>query len=524
MKINFEKKLILSGMFIALVPLIFSYIIFVNDKLDSHEYMIKEVLRNTAYSVVTNDLVKEKIINEENDKTIQEYTQDIIANLDNIDIIVICDINGKKYSHLYEPQIGEIFINPDKKRVLEKGESYYSLMEGSAGKTLRWFEPIMDNNKQIGFVMVGKYYDDIVNVNTHTKLNYAGLFFGTLAIAIILSKVLAKKTKKSILNMEPEEIAKLYEEKEIIINNVQNGIIALDTDYNVTEVNDNFYNLFKEFSVDNVVRKLKKYIELKETFEMKELIINNKKVFVTLSPLVKDKRYSGVIIILSDRDNINKVAKEITGIDEVIKSLRVNVHEFKNNLHVILGLVQLEKYNEVKNYIFKIQKIQEDNSMEIAQIEDYYVRALLLSRKLVAKERKITFVLLEESNLYENHKIIDSQDIVTILGNLIENAFDACVLNNNQEKLVEIYLYEDNEKIEIRVFDNGVPLSYKNKDEIFIEGISSKGKERGFGLYLVKNRVDLYNGNIEIIESEDKKSFNITIFKGDKNNDKSITS
>lgn len=522
-KRNFEQKLILAGIFIAMIPLILSYIIFINDKLETHEEMIKVNLKNVGYSIVTNDLVKEKIINKENDKEIQNYANEIIKNINDVDIIVICDNKGEKYSHLYEEQIGTIFVNPDKKRVLEKGESYYSLMKGSAGITFRWFEPIMDGEKQIGFVMVGKYYDDIINVNTNTKFNYVGLFFITLAIAIILSKIIAEKTKKSILNMEPEEIAKLYEEKEIIINNVQNGIIVLDTDNNVKEANENFYKLFEGFSVEHVVKRLEKYIEAKETFQMKELIINNKKVFVTLSPLLKDNRYLGLIIILSDRDNIKKVAKEITGIDEVIKSLRVNVHEFKNNLHVILGLIQLEKYNEAKKYIFKIQKIQEDNSMEIFQIEDYYVRALLLSRKLVAKERKIDFILLEESNLYEDHGMIDSQDIVTILGNLIENAFDACV-DNKEEKLVEVYLFEDDEKIEIEVFDNGNSFFYKNKDEMFIEGISSKGKGRGFGLYLVKNRVDLYNGRIKIIENEGKKSFNITMFKGDKNNYESIIS
>ena len=200
---------------------------------------------------------------------------------------------------------------------------------------------------------------------------------------------------------------------------------------------------------------------------MKELIIQNKKIFVTLSPIIKKKQYLGVVIVLSDKDNINKIAKEITGIDEVVKSLRANVHEFKNNLHVILGLIQLEQYNQAKDYILKIQKAQEDNSIEFTQIKDYYVRALLLSRKLVAKERNLTLILSADSKLDESHGIIDSQDIVTILGNLIENAFEACVLEGNSDSLVEVSLKEDKDKIKIQVFDNGAPLAYKNKEDIF---------------------------------------------------------
>lgn len=514
MKINFERKIIFSAVFIALIPLIFSYVIFINDKLSTNQEKIKDTLKDTAYSIVTNDLIKEKIANKDNDGTIQQYAEAVISHIHDVNIIVICDIEGIKYSHLDESQIGEVFVNPDKERVLETGESYFSLMEGSMGKTFRWFEPIMDNGKQIGFVMIGKYYSDIISLNSRTSLNYILLFISTVIIAIIFSSILAKATKRSILNMEPEEIAKLYKEKQIIINSVQNGIIALNKDNEVSEINENCYKLFDNFSVNKVIERLKPYIDAKESFSMKELIIQNKKIFVTLNPIIKKDQYLGVVIVLSDRDNINKIAKEITGIDEVVKSLRANVHEFKNNLHVILGLIQLEQYNQAKNYILKIQKVQEDNSIEFTQIKDYYVRALLLSRKLVAKERNLTFILSEDSKLNESHGIIDSQDIVTILGNLIENAFEACVLEGDSDKLVEVSLKEDKDKIEIQVFDNGAPLAYKNKEDILIEGISSKGKDRGLGLYLVKNRVELYNGDIKIKEYKNKKVFNITIFKG----------
>lgn len=147
MKINFESKLVLSAIFIALIPLIFSYGIFINDKLDTYDQTIKDMLRYSAYDISTNSLVKEKLINNENDEVIQSYAEDIISYNEFIDIIVICDMKGEKYSHLDESQIGEIFVNPDKKSVLEDGKAYYSLMKGSMGVTFRWFEPIMDGEK-----------------------------------------------------------------------------------------------------------------------------------------------------------------------------------------------------------------------------------------------------------------------------------------------------------------------------------------------------------------------------------------
>lgn len=270
--------------------------------------------------------------------------------------------------------------------------------------------------------------------------------------------------------MEPKEIAKLYNEKNIIINNCRDGIIALDENNNITEINERCYDLFEQLDVYKVVERLNTYIENRESFTMKELIIQNKKIFVTLKSIIQEKKYLGVVIVLSDRESIRKVAKEITGLDEIIKSLRANIHEFKNNLHVILGLIQLEEYSQAKEYILKIQKVQEDNLIEFSQIEDPYVRALLLSRKLVAKERNINFVLDEHSNLYCQHDIVEREDIVTILGNLIENAYEACTANEIKDKKVEVIMNEDERKISILVSDNGIPLKL-NESSIFLEGI-----------------------------------------------------
>lgn len=485
------------------------------DKISTVENHIKITLKDTAFCIIQNDFIKEDLYYDKQTNEIQEYTKTLISALDDVDIIVICDMTGKKYSHLDETQIGEIFVNPDKEEVLKKGESYYSLMEGSMGKTLRWFEPIMYRNQQVGFVMVGKYYNDILSINKETRIKYIGLFILSILISIAGEAVLAQRIKRDMLNMEPEEIATLYNQKKIIIDNVHDGIIALDKNNKITDINNRCYSLFENFSCDRVLERLDIYIKSRVSFKMKELIINGKRLFVTLIPIIEDNMYLGQLIILSDRENINKIAKEITGVDEVVKNLRANVHEFKNNLHVILGLIQLEQYSQAKDYILKLQKVQEDNSLEFLEINDYYVRALLLSRKLVAKERKVELILNSKSNIYQEHGIVDSKDLVTILGNLIENALEACAVSDVEHKKVEIYIKEDDFRIQIIVKDNGIPIQFDDTEKMFIEGISSKGDNRGTGLYLVKNRVELYNGTIDIEERNDEKIFTINILKGE---------
>lgn len=517
MKVNikFKTAIILSAIVITLIPLILSYSIFISSKLTDINENIRSRLKEVGYSISKSELIKQKLYTRENDGSIQKYTEGFIDNFKDVDIIVVGDMKGEKYSHLDESQIGEIYVNEDNKDVLKNGSSYYSLMEGSMGLTFRWFQPIYYNGTQIGFVMVGKYYRDITVINIQTKIKYSLLFAISLIIAIVGAKIFADKVKKLILNMEPVEIAALYREKNIIINSVKDGIIALDKDKEVIEVNKSCYELFDNFVIQDVINKLSIYIDNREEIEMREFIILNKKIFVTIKHINLGNNCLRTIITLIDKNPISKIAKEITGVDEVIKNLRANVHEFKNNLYVISGLINIKAYDDAKKYILKIQQIQDSSTSKFAEVKDNYVRGLLISRNLVAKERKIKFSLTEESFLYEHHDVIDSNDVVTILGNLIENAFEACIISKKDEKKVEVSLYEDDNVIEIEVRDNGVNINSDFKDKIFNQGVSTKGEGRGTGLYLVRNRVELYNGSIEIEEFCDEKIFVITISKGE---------
>jgi two-component system CitB family sensor kinase len=514
-KMSFEKKIILAAVLITFIPLFLSYVVFLKDKLSSNEERIKMNLKNVALRMSESDLIQQKLYNRENDKSIQEYTKKFINNLEDIDLIVVGDMTGEKYSHLDEEQVGKKYVNNDNKEVIETGDSYYSIMEGSIGYTLRRFEPIMYKGKQVGFVMVGKYSNEISQTTRKITITYTFLFILSLFIAILIHKGLARKVKKAMLGMEPEEITMLYNQKNIIINSVKDGVIAINKENKITEINDNCYSLFKDFSSVKIIDKLWSYIEAKEPIKMKEMIIQGKRIFVTLNPIVQDKNYYGAVITLTDREDINKIAKEITGIDEVVKNLRANVHEFKNNLHVIVGLLQLKEYDETIKYIRKIQKVKENNTVKSLNIDDYYVRALILSRELVAKERNIELMITKDSFLYEKHNFVDSYDLVTILGNLIENAFEACIIVEEDFRKVEVSLWEDDTKIKIMVKDNGKSIDKDMKEKLFIEGESSKGQGRGTGLYLVKSRVELYNGDIKIVEDENEKSFVITILKGE---------
>ena len=167
-KLSFENSIIFTAVFITLIPLILSYSIFISSKLEDIDENIRDALKETGFCIAQNNLVQEKLYRKENDFFIQQYTKGYIDNFRDVDLIVVGDMEGVKYSHLDEKQIGEVYINDDKQKVLENGSSYYSIMEGSMGITLRWFQPIFYEGEQVGFVMVGRYYEAINMINSKT--------------------------------------------------------------------------------------------------------------------------------------------------------------------------------------------------------------------------------------------------------------------------------------------------------------------------------------------------------------------
>ncbi|GAA0735948.1 sensor histidine kinase [Clostridium oceanicum] len=513
---KFERKIVIRSILIAVIPIIISYGIFLYDRTTSINESIRENLYTIAFTVSNIDKVGEKLYKKENDMTIQKIAKKYVDNVDNADIIVIADIDGRKYSHNDVSQIGDIFIGKDKKDVLEKGTAYYAVTEGSIGVTLRRFEPVFYHNKRVGFVMVGKYNSNVKWLTWETQILYCLLLIIIILATLVFSRYFVKGIKESMLNMEPEEIARLYKEKKIIIDTISDGIIALDNNNNVVEINENCSILFEDFSLERVLKKVKPYLESTEVIKMREIRINGNNLFVTINPIYEQGKYLGKVIIFTDKKGIKKIAKEITGVDEIVKDLRASIHEFKNKLHVILGLINIEEYDVARKYIRSTQKTQESNYQKYSYIEDYYIRAMITSRQLMAKEKNIKFSISEDSCLYEKHGPICNDDLITILGNLIENAFEACVCENNDNKEVKVILKEDDEKIYIEVIDNGVPIPFDIKEKIFQRGVSSKNtnkKNSGIGLYLIKTKVELHEGIINLKEEENKKRFIITLFK-----------
>lgn len=345
------------------------------------------------------------------------------------------------------------------------------------------------------------------------KIKYVVFVLGVFFLSGIFSWKFARDIKNRMQGFQPEEVVELYRWKKTLLENIKQGVIALNSQDEVVEMNRSAGEILKDNDKDKVGKALVNFARKRIPYYNKEFILCNKKIFINLIPIVEDGEYCGCVITFVNQNEIQNIARDITGIDQVVSSLRANVHEFKNKLHVVMGFIQMKEYDEAKDYIMKLQREESRNFSLVRAVEDHYINAILLAKGSIAKENRIDFKIEGSSNLMEDHGKISSDDMVVIVGNLLDNAFEACMVFEDGENQVRLTLDENDKRIRIEVFDTGIEISDDMLDSIFKRGVSTKGKGRGSGLSLVKDKIDLYKGFVDISDEKKGKRFVVELSK-----------
>lgn len=456
-----------------------------------------------------------------NEGTIQEFTSKIQKST-NVEFVVVMDMNGIRKSHPDPNKIGERFVGGDEKEAL-KGKEYSSISEGTLGMSLRAFTPIVDQQEnQIGAVAVGISLEriDLVLEMIRKDMN-VGILLGLL-FGVIGAFVLASYVKQILLGLEPPEIAMVLKERQALIESVHEGVIAVDQNGFIKMANQSALNLLDKFGKkDNPIGKksdlyfassgLDKALNSGKPLLDQEEEINGVELVVNTVPIIVDGNIVGAVNTFRDKSEVQLLAEQLTGVRLYADALRAQSHEYMNQLHCILGMIHLKEYNELEKFIQKaVENTQKDISSITKTIKDPALVGFFLGKLSYAREEGVNLTLSLKSFLprYSNEDL--THELITILGNLINNSIDAAQGSTNKE--VTLYLAYENEKLVIKIQDFGEGIREENRLLLYEKGFSTKGKDRGYGLYLVKQAVEKLEGDIQL-SSEIKKGtiFTITI-------------
>ena len=423
--------------------------------------------------------------------------------------IVITDERGIRFTHPNPERIGEM-VSTDPEPALS-GVPWSGTQEGTLGMSVRGKVPVVaDDGTVVGMVSVG-FLQAEVGSQLLSQLPTLGAFLvAAVTLGALGSLLLARHLKSQTFGLEPAEIAGLLEQREAILHGIREGAVAVDLDGRITLVNDEARRLLSVDPsaigrrVDEVVGPGRVRDVLVGTLDRPDqLVITDGRVLVAnRMPVYLHGEVTGAVVTLRDRTELAEVLRELEGVRTVTDALRAQAHEFSNRLHTIVGLVELGRHGEAIRLSTEDAVVhQELIESLLGRVGDPTLSALLLAKAVVASERGISLRLSDDTLLVD--EVDDPHDLVTIIGNLVDNALDAVAVGpTSGGRWVDVGVRAEAEAIIVRVADSGPGVDPVNLDRVFEEGFTTKepGSQpmRGLGLALVRQVVQRRGGEITV--------------------------
>lgn len=438
--------------------------------------------------------------------------------------IVVADDQGIRLSHPNPRLIGtSLLVDADENpQSVLAGNTFIGVQTGSLGRSMRAKVPIRSADGAIvGLVSVG-----VLEAHVSSELSarlpessvppLLGLGLGALGAFL-----LARRVKRQTFGLEPREIAALLEQREAMLHSVREGALTIDSAGRLTLINDEATRLIgigtsalgRELADVAPEGRLRDVLTGRVAGLDEVVLVGDRVVVVNRMPVEVHGRPVGAVVTLRDRTDLDGLLHELDDVRTLADALRAQEHEFANRLHVIGGLLELERYAEAVQFVNVNSSLhQELAAALVGQVGDPILSALLLGKASVASERGITLRVSTLTDVPVG--AIDSQSLVTILGNLIDNALDSAA-HGGAGGHVDVSLGVAGSELQLRVHDSGPGIDPALSAEIFRDGFTTKvasgtGRRRGLGLALVSQAVHRHDGCI-VVDNIDGAVFTVTL-------------
>ncbi|MGQ3480728.1 ATP-binding protein [Paenibacillus sp. TY11] len=443
------------------------------------------------------------------------------------DFITIADRHLIRQWHVNPERIGQPMMDPMNDKVLQ-GQSFITESTGSLGPSLRAKTAVYDKQgKAIGLISVGFLITDVQqNIRTYT---YAWLWFmvGALMIGILGSLLIAQRVRRELHGLEPVEIGRLYQEKQAILESIGEGIIAVNSNGQVTLANPQAVRLLGlplETTIDGcelrhlpgAAGKLADVLVTNPTAENPimepdhEVIVFNEEIEVLQRVVVvscvpiKDKsgRRIGTVASLRDKTELLRMTRQLTEVKDYAEVLRSQTHEYTNRLYLISGLLQLECYDEAVDFITQeSEEYRVHRSVSSTLLPDSIIASLLIGKKKQALDKGIVLHSTISGVFSTFSPALEWSLLAAMAGNLLDNAMEAVAMHSAPEGQVWFRLEETAEAITVEVADNGSGISENIREKLFVKGASTKTEAgHGYGLALVNEYAERMSSSIKVLE------------------------
>lgn len=423
--------------------------------------------------------------------------------------IVVIDRNGVRYSHPNPALIGKRIIEPV---IALDGRDHTGVDHGNLGSSANAKVPVLAPSGSgapiTGEVSAGILEGRVSDQLLHELPSLLLYFACALAIGVVASVTLARRLKRSTFGLELDEIAALVQEREAMLHGIREGVITLDRDGRATLINDEARRLIP-LDGDPVGRPIDEVVSHRRLCDLLTgalagpdtvVVTDDHILMVNRMPVSRDGRDLGAVITLRDRTELEGLLRELDSVDALTDALRAQQHEFSNRMHTIAGLIELGDRDAAVRYALDVSGQTAGRAEAIRQrVEAPEIAALLMAKTTVAAERSVQLKLSEDSRLTTTG--IDTTTMVSIVGNLIDNAIDAAAAGR-EPAIVTVHFTTCEQNVTIQVSDTGAGVPNELSTRIFTDGFTTNSpdgrRHRGIGLALVHRLVRRAGGTITV--------------------------
>ncbi|MFF4755472.1 sensor histidine kinase [Streptomyces sp. NPDC002514] len=425
-----------------------------------------------------------------------------IRHATNAEYIVVMDLHGVRWSHTTPAEIGSV-VSTDPSAALA-GRQVMEIDKGTLGRSARGKVPLYDTHHRIvGAVSVGIAYDSVrarLLSAIPGLLAYAG---GALAVGALAAWLISRRVQRQTRDLAFSDISALLAEREAMLHGIREGVVALDRTGRVRLLNDEARRLLG-IGDEAVGRTPDEALGEGRTTDVLAgrvtgtdlLTVRGQRVLVANRMPTGD---GGAVATLRDRTELEQLGRELDSTRGLIDALRAQDHEHANRMHTLLGLLELEMYDDAVEFVGEVVGDHRVTAEQVTEkIQDPLLAALLVGKATVAAERGVALWISDRTRLPD--RLIEPRGLVTVVGNLVDNALDAVA--GTPHARVEVELRAEGRTAVLKVRDTGPGVPVEKRELVFTEGWSTKkppahGK-RGLGLSLVRRFAERQGGSASV--------------------------
>ncbi|MFD3796722.1 ATP-binding protein [Streptomyces californicus] len=481
-------------------------------------------VRVAALAVADSPSVREAIRTPDPSAVLQPYAERVREDT-GIAFVTIMDPRRVRWTHPDTRQIGDTFLGNTARAL--RGETFTETYTGTLGPSIRVVTPILDEGRIVGLVSAGITVDRVSSQVREQLGALAMAAGGALALGGIGTYVVNARLRRHTHGMNAAELSRLHDYHQATLHAVREGLLMLDGRRRIALINDAGRELLglgpEAEAVGRTVDELALPAPLTGALLASEARVDElhltaeRVVVVNTRPVVGGER-RGTVVTLRDHTELQALSGELDSERGFTQALRSQAHEAANRLHTVVSLIELGRVEEAVEFATaELELAQVLTDRVVGAVEEPVLAALLLGKAAQANERGVELVLAEDS-LIDDGALPPSlahRDLVTILGNLIDNAVDAVSEGFEGDEgaavpapraaggaagraRVTVTALADERELLLRVADNGAGIGPEAADEVFRRGWSTHGAGRGLGLALVRQAAHCNGGTVEL--------------------------